>query len=198
VRSGPERSSVQPPLESTTYIEWLPARRLQVIRDEDVALCVGPDILGMSNVVSCARMTRYWINTVSRDHIRAGVEGGFTQANHGRATTLRQLARDDLVAFYSPRTRYPDGEPLQHFTAIGRVIDDAPYQAEMNPTFHPWRRRLQFLECEEAPMQDLIGDLTLTRDRKHWGLVFRRGLFQVGAEDFQRIAHAMNVRIQDS
>jgi EVE domain len=140
-------------------------------------------------------MTKYWINTVSRDHVRARVEGGFTQANHGRSTSLRQLARGDLVAFYSPRTRYPDGEPLQRFTAVGRVVDDAPYQAEMTPTFHPWRRRVQFLECEEAPIQDLIGELTFIKDRKRWGFAFRRGLFQIGGEDFQRIARVMKVHL---
>ncbi|HTE86694.1 MAG TPA: EVE domain-containing protein [Dehalococcoidia bacterium] len=136
-------------------------------------------------------MAKYWINTVSRDHVRAGVEGGFTQANHGRPTALRRLARGDLVAFYSPRTSYPDGVPLQRFTAVGRVVDDAPYQAEMTPAFHPWRRRLQFLECEEAPIQNLIGELTFIRDRTRWGFAFRRGLFEIGAEDFERIARAL-------
>src|SRR5712692_4544322 len=113
-------------------------------------------------------MTKYWINTVSRDHVYTGVEGGFTQANHGRATNLRRLARGDLVAFYSPRTRYPDGEPLRHFTAIGRVIDDAPYQAEMTPTFHPWRRRVQFLECAEAPIQAFMCALAFIPHPTRW------------------------------
>jgi hypothetical protein len=140
-------------------------------------------------------MTKYCINTISRDHVRIGVEGGFTQANHGRDTTLRRLAHGDLIAFYSPRTRYPDGEPLQHFTAIGRVIDDSPYRAEMTPTFHPWRRRVQFLECEEAPIRDLMDQLTLTEDRKHWGMAFRRGLFEISKEDFQHIARAMKVEL---
>jgi len=137
--------------------------------------------------------TKYWINTISRDHVRLGVEGGFTQANHGRPTTLRRLARGDLVAFYSPRTSYPDGEPLQRFTAVGRVADDAPYQVEMTPTFHPWRRSLDFLECGDAPIQDLIGDLSFITDPRRWGLPFRRGLFEIGEEDFQRIARAMKV-----
>ncbi|HEV7662205.1 MAG TPA: EVE domain-containing protein, partial [Chloroflexota bacterium] len=77
---------------------------------------------------------RYWINTISRDHVLAGQAGGFTQANHGRATHLRRLALGDLMAFYSPRTSYPDGAPLQAFTAIGRVADTVPYQVEMTPT----------------------------------------------------------------
>ncbi|HEU0114054.1 MAG TPA: EVE domain-containing protein, partial [Thermomicrobiales bacterium] len=141
------------------------------------------------------RMPSYWINTVSLEHVQRGVEGGFTQANHGRPTTLRRLARGDLVVFYSPRTAYPDGEPLQCFTALGRVADDAPYQAEMTPTFRPWRRRTEFLRCQEAPIRDLVGALAFIPDPKRWGYPFRRGLFQIGEEDFRRIADAMRTEI---
>jgi hypothetical protein len=95
------------------------------------------------------------------------------------------------MAFYSPRTSYPDGDPLQHFTAVGRVDDDEPYQAEMTPSFHAWRRRMRFLDCEEAPIHDLIGDLEFIADPKRWGLPFRRGLFEIGSKDFARIADAM-------
>ena len=140
-------------------------------------------------------MTNYWINTISREHVQRGVAGGFTQANHGRPTTLRKLARGDLVVFYSPRESYPDGAPLQRFTAIGRVIDDAPYQVEMTPDFHPWRRRMAFLPCAEAPIQDLIGSLAFIPDPKRWGFPFRRGLFPIGEDDFRRIAGAMKAEI---
>jgi EVE domain-containing protein len=136
-------------------------------------------------------MPSYWINTISREHVLRGIEGGFTQANHGRPTTLRKLARGDLVVFYSPRVAYPDGAPLQRFTTIGRVSDDEPYQAEMTPTFHPWRRRMEFLPCEEAPIQELIGSLAFIPDPKRWGFPFRRGLFQIGEDDFHLIAGAM-------
>lgn len=51
----------------------------------------------------------YWINTVSRAHVLGGVEGGFTQADHGRNTRLRQLARGDWLVFYSPRTEFRGG-----------------------------------------------------------------------------------------
>ena len=60
-----------------------------------------------------------WINTISREHVLVGVAGGFTQANHGTATGVRRLARGDRLVFYSPRTAYPDGTPLQAFTALG-------------------------------------------------------------------------------
>jgi len=138
---------------------------------------------------------KFWINTVSRDHVRLGLEGGFTQANHGRPTGLRRLSRGDLMIFYSPRTSYPEGEPLQRFTAAGRVGDDEPYQAEMTPAFHPWRRRMHFLDCEETPIQGLIGRLDFIKDPKRWGLPFRRGLFEIGAEDFARIAESMDAKL---
>ena len=42
-------------------------------------------------------MTRYWINTISLDHVELGVIGGFTQADHGRNTRLRRLERADWL-----------------------------------------------------------------------------------------------------
>ena len=73
-----------------------------------------------------------WINTVSRDHVQRGVRGRFTQANHGKPHALRRMARGDWIVFYSPRTSHPDGDSLQAFTAIGQVVDDEPYQAELS------------------------------------------------------------------
>lgn len=140
---------------------------------------------------------RYWINTVSRNHVEAGVSGGFTQANHGRPTTLRRLARGDWIIFYSPRTHYPDGELLQRFTAIGRIADDAPYQVEQTPDFHPWRRRVDFTPSEETPIRPLIGDLDFIEDKQRWGFPFRRGLFEISAGDFRRIVRAMGADVEE-
>ncbi len=137
----------------------------------------------------------HWINTVSREHVLAAAAGGFTQADHGRPTRLESLALGDLVAFYSPRTAMRDGAQLQCFTAIGRVEDDAPYQVEMTPTFHPWRRRLVFLPSTEAPVRPLLERLDFITDKKKWGLPFRRGLFAVSAADFARIAKAMDAEL---
>jgi hypothetical protein len=44
---------------------------------------------------------RYWVNTVSRDHVRLGARGGFTQAGHGRSTRLSKLVKGDALVFYS-------------------------------------------------------------------------------------------------
>lgn len=138
---------------------------------------------------------KYWVNTVSWSHVQRGVEGGFTQADHGRATRLQRLNRGDWIVFYSPRTDFRAGEPLQRFTAIGRVLDDAPYQVEMHPDFHPWRRRVEFLPCQAAPIQPLIQSLNFIGDKRQWGFTFRRGLFEIGAADFDRIAQALQTSV---
>jgi len=137
----------------------------------------------------------FWINTVSRDHVLIGMEGGFTQANHGKRRALARLKRGDLIAFYSPRTDHPDGETLQTFTAIARVVDDEPHQAGMRPDFHPWRRLVEQIQADEAPIRPLIEDLSFLPDKQRWGFPFRRGLFGIGEEDFQRIADAMNAQL---
>src|SRR3954447_14342834 len=134
---------------------------------------------------------RYWINTISLSHIKRGMEGGFTQANHGRATNLQRLSQGDLIAFYSPRTEFEGGEALQCFTAIARVLDEKPYQVEMTATFHPWRRQVELIPCEQAPIKPLIEELEFIKDKRQWGFPFRRGLFEISEEDFHRIAQAM-------
>ncbi len=138
---------------------------------------------------------RYWINTVSRSHVQIGLAGGFTQADHGKNTRIKNLANGDLIAFYSPRTALIDGEPLQSFTAIGRIVDDEPYQVEMSPTFHPWRRRVEFIECVEAPIRPLIEKLSFIENKQRWGFPFRRGLFEIEQTDFGLIAGAMGVTL---
>ncbi|MEO5902903.1 MAG: EVE domain-containing protein [Gemmatimonadaceae bacterium] len=136
---------------------------------------------------------RYWINTVSRDHVSLGVAGSFTQAGHGKNSGLKRLANGDYLVFYSPRTALKGGDPLQSFTAMGRITDDEPYQAEMTATFHPWRRKVNFISAHEAPIPPLLERLDFIIDKKRWGYPFRRGLFSIERPDFVRIAEAMGI-----
>lgn len=135
---------------------------------------------------------KYWINTISRDHVMRGVSGGFTQAGHGKPNELKRLKAGDWIVFYSPKTSYKDGEPLQAFTAIGRVQDDELYQVEMAPDFVPWRRNVEFKDCVETPIKPLIDDLSFIKDKTHWGYMFRFGLFSIPEADFKKIQHAMD------
>ena len=137
----------------------------------------------------------YWVNTVSKEHVQAAVEGGFTQADHGKNTRLKRLHKGDLLVFYSPKTKFRGGRPLQAFTALGEVTDTEPYQVEMTTDFHPWRRKLDFKQGDEAPVRPVISDLSFISDKEKWGFPFRRGLFKVSQADFEVIAKAMNISL---
>jgi len=138
---------------------------------------------------------KYWINTVSKDHLQRGIAGGFTQANHGKNTMLKRLKKGDVIVFYSPKTTYQGGEPLQAFTAVCQVIDDEPYQVEMTPDFHPFRRNVAFLPATETPIKPLIDDLEFIQDKSRWGYKFRFGLFEINEHDFAVIADAMRIQL---
>ena len=140
-------------------------------------------------------MRKYWINTVSKDHVMNGVSGGFTQADHGKNTRLKRLGQGDYLVFYSPKTHYQEGHALQAFTAIGEMIDSVPYQVKMTDSFRPWRRNMHFFESSEAPIRPLIETLGFIQDPKRWGFPFRRGLFEVSEMDFKHIAKAMRCQI---
>jgi len=135
----------------------------------------------------------YWINTVSQDHVATGVEGGFTQANHGSPRNLQKIECGDLLVFYSPKTNFKNGKPLQKFTAIGRITDDIPYQVEVSDDFKPFRRNVDFYDCKDASIQPLLDQLDFIENKKSWGFPFRRGLFKVSKKDFFKIAHIMEV-----
>ena len=136
----------------------------------------------------------YWVSTISRDHVQLSVKGGFTQAGHGKSSALKRLKTDDWLIYYSPKTGLRDGEPVQAFTGIGRVADEELYQVEQAPGFTPWRRNIEFVKSIEAPIRPLIDQLSFIKDKRHWGSMFRVGLFKIPQEDFAVISQAMKVK----
>ena len=134
---------------------------------------------------------RYWVSTISRDHVRVAVEGGFTQSGHGKAAGVKRLSAGDWIVFYSPKTSLHGGEPLQAFTAIGTVADDDLYQVDMGNGFAPWRRNVNFLVCDEVPIRPLIEALGFIQDKQRWGYRFRLGLSEIPPEDFELIKNTM-------
>jgi DNA-binding MarR family transcriptional regulator/predicted RNA-binding protein len=136
----------------------------------------------------------YWVSTISRDHVQLSVEGGFTQAGHGKSSGLKRLKADDWLVYYSPKTGLRDGEPVQAFTGIGRVVDEELYQVEQAPGFTPWRRNVEFVKSIEAPIRPLIDQLSFIKDKRHWGSMFRFGLFEIPQEDFAVISRDMKAK----
>ena len=141
-----------------------------------------------------ARETRYWIVVLDKLHADAAVAGGYVEVNHGKSQPLERMSEGDGIACYAPRDA-PDGAPLQAFTAIGEVQAGEPYAADMGDGFMPTRRDVRFRTgAKEAPIRPLLEALELTRGKAGWGALFRRGLVEVSAADFARIAAAMAIR----
>lgn len=136
---------------------------------------------------------RYWINTISRDHVIKGVQGGFTQAGHGSRARLNKLSEGDMMIFYSPRTALPrSATALQQFTALGRVTDSSPYQVTVTESFKAFRRKMEFTgDVKSVDVRPLIEDLEFIQNKKYWGMAFRRGLFSISENDFELISKAM-------
>ncbi|GAB3370005.1 EVE domain-containing protein [Amycolatopsis echigonensis] len=130
---------------------------------------------------------RFWINTVSLDHVEAAIEGGFTQADHGAGTRLRQPSPGDEMIFYSPRTSLRGGAPVRQFTAWATITGEKPYQAYVSDDFRPWRLAASFHACTRVDAKPLVAQLSFVTDPAHWGLPFRRGLFAIPQQDFATI-----------
>jgi len=142
-----------------------------------------------SDVLAIAR--RFWIGVASRDHVNVGIKGAFLQLNHGKQAPLRRLKAGDGVIMYSPRTAYPNGEPLQAFTAIGTVVTGDVYQVHVTPDFRPHRVDVQFVPSRAAHIKPLVEHLSFITSKSRWGVAFRFGLVKVSARDFALIAERM-------
>lgn len=46
---------------------------------------------------------KYWIGTVSKEHVLRGVAGGFCQVCHGKAAPLNRMQRGDWLLYYTAR-----------------------------------------------------------------------------------------------
>lgn len=139
---------------------------------------------------------RYWLGVVHRDHVRRGVAEGIAQLNHGSRAAILRLSPGDGLVYYSPKDVYPDGRALQAFTAIGRVAEGEPWQAELvamaGREVRPWRRRVDYAaDIVEAPIAPLLPVLELTRDTPNWGWLMRRGVLEMSSHDFAVIAREL-------
>ena len=137
---------------------------------------------------------KYWIGVASRDHVKTGVAGGFCQLSHGKHAPVKRLSPGDKIIYYSPRAEMNAGAKVQAFTAIGTIKPGEPYEGVMGGGFHPIRRDVDFdRSAKEAPIAPLLDQLSFTKGRTAWGFAFRRGSFEISAEDYTVIAAAMGV-----
>ncbi len=145
-------------------------------------------------------MSRHWIAVASADHARRGRELGIMQVCHGKGGPLRRVQPGDGVVYYSPTTAFRGKDRLQAFTMIGRAKGDEVYQAGVDQSglgdgFRPFRRDVEYVEADEAPILPLLDRLELTRGKKSWGYAFRFGLVEISKADFDTVAQAMGARV---
>ena len=132
-----------------------------------------------------------WIIVASKDHLQRGIQGGFIQANHGKAAPLKRMHAGDWVIFYSPKLEFDKPQKLQCFTAICKIVDENIYQHDMGEGFVPFRRNVMFVPSQDVSIRPLIDDLSFIRDKTHWGAAFRFGVLQIPESDFRWIAEKM-------
>lgn len=137
-------------------------------------------------------VTKYWVGTVSREHVLVGVEGGFCQVCQGKKSPLARMKKGDWLIYYSPKESFEGNEPCQKFTAIGKIVDEDVYTFKMSNDFIPFRRNVAYLHgIKEQPIRPLLDRLSFTRGTKNWGMKFRMGLFEISKNDFELIQKYM-------
>lgn len=136
---------------------------------------------------------RYWIGVACREHVQKAIQESFTQICHGKIGTLKHMSKGDWVIYYSPTFSFYGKDACRAFTAIGRVTEGEPYIHEMSEDFTPWRRDVSYVKAKDALIAPLLEDLSFIKNKKSWGLPFRRGSFEIPKADFELIAKAMGV-----
>ncbi|WP_431026714.1 EVE domain-containing protein [Lysinibacillus sp. LZ02] len=139
--------------------------------------------------------TKYWIGVVSEEHVKLGVKGGFAQLCHGKSAPLKKMKEGDWLVYYSSKKTYPNGEPLQSFTAVGQVKTGEVYSYTMTPQFIPYRIDIDYRDCYNASLASLKPMLIFIKENVNIGLLFRRGHFEIRKEDFIVIANAIGVTL---
>jgi hypothetical protein len=126
---------------------------------------------------------------------KAAPQGRARRRQVYREAPLRRLRTGDWLVYYSPRTEMGGGEPLQMFTAIGKVVGDSVYPHRMTPDFVPFRRDVAYRRSQPAAARPLLPKLSFVKDPRRWGSAFRRGHLEVTRRDFEVIARAMGVHV---
>jgi hypothetical protein len=136
--------------------------------------------------------SRYWVNVVSHEHVKTGIELGIVQSCHGKASPLKRMHPGDWLVHYSPKEAFMGTESCQMFTSIGQIPDEEIYQFDMGGGFVPWRRRVRYVDSVPLAIVNLLEDLSFTKGKgRYWGGSFRYGFFEMQEQDFKLIYSEM-------
>ena len=77
-----------------------------------------------------------------------------------------------------------------------RIVGEDVYQVDMGGGFVPHRRDVAYRKAaREVPILDVAPGLEFVRARPSWGMLARRGHFEISMGDLRAIARAMGVRL---
>ena len=136
-------------------------------------------------------MTRYWIGVVCEEHAKNGRKEGIAQFCHGKLWPVKKISKGDWIIYYSPRIKMNESKPCKSFTTIGQVVDADPYQVEQFPGFKPYRRKVEYQDAKTVPIDLLKDKLEFIKESPNWGMLMRRGFFEINGNDFKLISRAM-------
>ena len=138
-------------------------------------------------------MKKYWIAVVSNEHVKMGVEGGFAMACHGKKAPLNKMNEGDHLIYYSPTEQFGVKKPCQKFTALGTIGATEPTPHKISEEFTGWKRTTTYSPIKEVAIKSLVPQLSFIKNKKFWGMAFRRGLFSIPYEDFKLITQKMSI-----
>ena len=124
----------------------------------------------------------HWIAVISRAHARIAAASGFLQVCHGKAAPLRRTSAGDEVFIYCPREEMGAGRVLKRVEFCCIFDDDRVYQVEQAPGFTPFRKDVTFDTAFTGVAIHDVAGLELTAN-PHWGMLARRGFFEITAHD---------------
>ena len=137
------------------------------------------------------KTVKFWIAVACREHVERGLELGIAQFCHGKLGPAKRLSRGDFVIYYSSKVTMGGSELYQKCTAIGKVIDDEPYQVDMGGGFGPFRRNIDYFKAEHVDIKPLVSQLDFIKNKKSWGAAFRYGFLEIDQKSFLVIANQM-------
>ncbi|WPX97879.1 EVE domain-containing protein [Candidatus Fokinia crypta] len=136
-------------------------------------------------------MPRFWIGVASKEHVENGVKHGICQFCHGKLAPAKRLKLGDFIIYYSSKVVMHESKIYQKFTAIGTIIDNAPYQLNMSEGFQPYKRNVEYFNGRHVDIRPLINSLPFIKNKNAWGVVFRYGFLEIDKESFKIIAKEM-------
>ncbi len=135
---------------------------------------------------------KFWIGVAVAEHIRIGAAEGFCAFAHGKETAVAKLSLGDRFIYYATKERYENGAsvgaPVQAFLATGTVTGEV--ERNHYAGYPAFTRQAEYEPLFEVPIKPLLPVLSFIKNPQHWGMAFRRSLFEIAKADFDLILDA--------